>query len=74
MNEEKLKAVEFLGQAMLLHFTISEFSDEMTIDVCQSNPRMVCMAISELRMRTKLLVDAMTKSITEPIDAGKDAD
>lgn len=74
MNEENLKAVDFYGQALLLHFTISEFADEMNVDVCQSNPRMVCMAVTELRTRTKMLTEAMASAIALTLDAGKDAD
>jgi hypothetical protein len=57
-------AQDYFGHAIALQFSITELRQEITVDVCQENPRLVCMAIAGLQARADELIDGMKAAMT----------
>jgi hypothetical protein len=56
---------DFFGQAILLQSTIKEFRNELTIDICENNPRLVVMAVADLERRANEIVESMQAKMEE---------
>lgn len=65
MSIFKPDPIDFIRQAISLQFTIKEFRNELTIDVCENNPRMVVMAVSDLERRADEIVASMQAKMEE---------
>lgn len=56
---------DFFGQAIALQLTIKEFRNELSVDICQSNPRLVVMSVSDLERRANEIVESMQAKMEE---------
>ena len=56
---------EFFGQAISLQCAIKEFRNELTVDVCINNPRLVVMAIADLERRADEIVANMQSKMVK---------
>lgn len=56
---------DFFGQAILLQFAIKEFRNELNIDICKSNPRLVVMSLADLEQRANEIVESMRAKMEE---------
>ena len=50
---------DFFGQTILLQCAIKEFRNELNIDICKNNPRLVVMAVADLEQRANEIVASM---------------
>ena len=64
-SRRNVVAQDWFGHAIALQFAIAELRQEITVDVCQENPRLVCLAIAGLQARADELIAGMKAAMVE---------